>query len=94
MKAMSQTIYIVVAAVVIIVTGILVLAIFQGALAPAVGLTEAASLCQTQATLSCNSMNQMPPTWNTKNMKTTDGMKSCAELPDIGKACSDYKTES
>lgn len=80
MKAMSQTMYLVVAAIIIMVTAVVVIAIFWQGITPAIGLTEAASLCQTQATISCTSMNQMPPTWYVQNMKTTRGTLSCADL--------------
>ncbi len=88
MKAMSQTLYIVVAAIVILVTAVVVLVIFQLGMQPAVGLTEAKSLCLTQATLSCKTYNKMPPTWNVPNVKVTVGgkteTKACSAIEGLG----------
>lgn len=76
MKAMSQTMYLVVAAIIIMVTAVVVIAIFWQGVTPAIGLTEAKSLCLTQATTSCTTMNQMPPTWNVPNVKVIEGTKT------------------
>ena len=72
MKAMSQTLYLVVAAIVILVTAVVVLAIFFNVIPLATGLTEASSICQTEATMSCATYGKMPPTWNIQNRKVVD----------------------
>ena len=95
MKAMSQTMYLVVAAIVIMVTALVVIVIFWQGVTPAIGLTEAKSMCQTQATISCTSMNQMPPTWNVENVKIKEGSStyttSCSKVPGVtGQTCDAY----
>ena len=95
MKAMSTTLTLVVVAIVILITAVIVLTIFWQGVTPAVGLTEAKSICQTQATVSCATFNKMPPTWNVENMKVTvDGKTStmsCSKVPGItGNDCAAY----
>lgn len=84
MKAMSQTLYLVVAVVVILVTAVIILAIFWQGVTPAMGIAEAKSICQTQAAVSCATFVQMPPTWSVDNMRVSgDGKaetKSCAQI--------------
>ena len=84
MKAMTNTLYLVVAAVVILVTAVVVLTIFWQGMFPAVGLTEAKSLCLTQAQISCKTFQQMPPTWNVPNVKVRVGdtteTKACSQI--------------
>jgi hypothetical protein len=97
MKAMSHTLYLVVAAVVILVTALIVIVIFQLGVQPAVGLTEAKSLCLTQATLSCKTYNQMPPNWNIPNVKVTTSSgtetKACSAIEGLsGCTCSNIDT--
>lgn len=84
MKAMSNTLYLVVAAVVILVTAVVVLAIFFQGVTPATGITSAKSLCMTEATMSCATYGKMPPTWNIQNRKVTENGKtvdmSCSQV--------------
>ncbi len=98
MKAMSQTLVLVVAAVVILVTALVVLVMFQQGIQPAVGLTEAKSLCQTHATTSCTAFGQMPPTWNVENMRVVrDGKPqtvSCSSIEGLTNCrCNENKLE-
>jgi nitrate/TMAO reductase-like tetraheme cytochrome c subunit len=85
MKAMTHTLYLVVAAIVMLITAVVVLVIFQLGVQPAVGLTGASSICQTEATMSCAAYGKMPPTWNIQNRKVVDkdGVTrdmSCAQI--------------
>ena len=98
MKAMSHTLYLVVAAIVILVTAVVVIAIFFQGITPAMGLTEAKSLCLTQATMSCATYCKMPPTWNIPNVKVTVGgkteTKACSAIEGlVSCTCTDGKLE-
>ena len=93
MKAMSQSLYLIVAAVVILVTAIVILAIFFNIIPLATGITEASSICQTEASVSCASFGQMPTTWNVQNRDVSvDGTvskMSCSQIvkKKTGKEC-------
>lgn len=93
MKAMSQTLYIVVAAIVIMVTAIVVLAIFFPAMVPAAALADAKNLCLTKATSACAAFKTMPPDWNVVNVVVRTGdsseIKSCAGLTGMS-GCSGF----
>jgi hypothetical protein len=93
MKAMSHTLYLVVAAVVILVTALVVLTIFWRGVTPAIGIAEAKSICQTQAVTACATFGQLPPTWHVQNMRVVEGEvagdKSCSQImiEDTGSDC-------
>ncbi len=84
MKAMSNTLYLAVAAIVILVTAVVVLAIFFPAVFLASNLTQASTICQTEYTASCSAFGQEPPTWNVQNKEVRDGettrKMSCAQV--------------
>ena len=91
MKAMTNTLYLAVAAIVILVTAVVVLAIFLPAVNIASSLTQASTICQTEYTTSCATFEQEPPTWNiqNKNVKDRETTKkmSCAEIIDKTLSC-------
>ena len=85
MKAMSQTLYLVVAAMVILITAVVVLVIFFQGMAPATGFAEASALCQTKLSVSCTTFGENPPDWNVQNVKVRDSAQklvttSCSVL--------------
>ena len=84
MKAMSQTLYILVAAIIILVTAVVIISVFLQGVGPAVGLTEAKSLCQTQLATSCATFGQVPATWSVQNVNIDGEEKSCAQITNCG----------
>ena len=85
MKAMSQTLVIVVAVVVILVTGLIVMAIFNQAASNVMPMFQAKAICQTEASGSCAGFDKLPATWNVQNKKYLDEKGeettgSCANL--------------
>lgn len=64
MKALSTTILIVVTAVVILVAALVVLTIFGGGISNVAEITNQKNNCITQCTMTCQTMNAMPPTWS------------------------------
>ncbi|MCK4714806.1 MAG: hypothetical protein KAT35_04470, partial [Candidatus Aenigmarchaeota archaeon] len=58
---------------VILVTAVVVLAIFFPAVNLASNLTQAKVLCQTEYTTSCATFDQKPPTWNIQNKDVKQG---------------------
>lgn len=95
MKGMSQTLYLVVAAMVILVTAVVVIAIFFRGVGPATGIAEAKALCMTQATTACLTFDQMPPIWNVQNIKVTGetSEQSCAQVVGVSCTCNENKLE-
>ena len=96
MKAMTSTLTLVVAAIVILVTAVVILVIFQHGITPAVGLTEAKSLCLTEATTTCTAFGQMPSNWNipSKKVVTANGKtetQSCSQIVVSGCNCIENK---
>jgi hypothetical protein len=89
MKALSTTLVVAVAAIVIFITAVVVLAIFLNVIPIATGLTEAKAICQTEAVMTCASFGQLPPTWNVQNKKIVkDGQTrdmSCAQVMEENK---------
>jgi len=64
MKALSTTILIVVTAIVILVAALVVLTIFSGGIGNVGEITSQKNNCITQCTMTCQTMNSMPPTWD------------------------------
>jgi len=61
---MNTTLAVVVSAIVILITALVVITIFSGGINQVGSLTNARSICQTQASSSCRSTNSLPLTWN------------------------------
>ena len=102
MKALSTTILIVVTAVVILVAALVVLTIFGQGVQNVAAITQAQSLCLTNAQISCSASGgtAWPPVmWNTPSVRVAGGQpKSCSQVmlesqltcngcPDIAKGC-------
>ena len=64
MKGISQTLYLIVAAVVLIVVALVLLTIFGGGMQPAIRLTEARNICETERSVICSATGNLPPTWS------------------------------
>jgi disulfide bond formation protein DsbB len=83
MKAVSMTIYLIVAAVVILITALVILTIFGTGIQPIVDITTQRSICLQQGTISCQTTGELPPTWKIP-MKVNEGgkivEKSCSEI--------------
>jgi hypothetical protein len=81
MKALSTTILIVVTAVVILVAALVLLTIFGGGVGTVTEVTKLRSNCITQCTMTCSTMNVMPPTWSSmgcdKLAQSIDKQKDC-----------------
>jgi len=87
MKAISTTIYIVVAAVVILVAALVVLTIFGGGIQPVVDVTQARSICIQQASATCTTLGELPPTWWQETFNIKGNPKSCSDN-DVAGDCS------
>jgi len=79
-KGMSMTLTIIVAAVVILVTALVLLTIFGNSLIPIVGISQARAQCTAAAESSCGLTNQLPPTWNSPMYKVegSEGLVACS----------------
>ncbi len=95
-KAMSQTMWIVIGALVILVVALVVLTIFTGGVGKAGALSRFRENCQLQWKSSCSSLCAMPITWTipvlVKEGDQAGQMKSCdQELPGTNCQGSEFK---
>lgn len=92
MKAVSHTLWIIVAAVVILVVALVMLTIFGTGMGQFTNALEAKSWCVTQGKSTCT-FGGLPPTWAVNNIKIVnqDQLTSCkAELAcDTCTSCED-----
>lgn len=79
-KGMSMTLTIIVAAVVILVTALVLLTIFGTGITPVASIAEAKAQCTFQAETLCKTTGTHPPTWNMKTMNVGGELKSCEEV--------------
>jgi hypothetical protein len=79
MKAVSMTIYLIVAAVVILITALVILTIFGTGIQPIVDITQAKSICIQQGTITCKTTGKLPPTWEIPTMNTNEGPLACSD---------------
>ncbi|MFH1294752.1 MAG: hypothetical protein ABIH90_02305 [Candidatus Aenigmatarchaeota archaeon] len=87
-KGLSQTLWIVMAAVVVIVIALVMLTIFGGGIAPITTLTEFTNQCKNTAAISCQTTGLMPLNWNAQ-VNIGGSLKSCAsELSEM--SCDDF----
>ena len=94
MKGLSQTLYLVVVAVVILIVALVLLTIFGSGVGIISGLTQNENLCITKATSTCTSINQMPVDWNSRTL-TEEGYTdkvSCKTILSLVN-CKDNKLE-
>ena len=68
-KGLSQTIYLVVVAIVILIVALVLLTIFGGGMANITSITQAENICRQKAATSCSATQmidggQMPVDWN------------------------------
>ena len=80
LKGMTMTLTIIVAAVVILVTALVILTIFGSGIANVSSLAEAKVHCQTVGQASCSITGSVPPTWMANTVKQGNVMKSCSEI--------------
>ncbi len=84
MKGVSQTLWIVIAVVVLLVAALVVLTIFGGGLTPVVEATQQTNICMQQLSLTCSTTGTVPPGWSSVKYTVKNGdemsSKSCSEL--------------
>lgn len=79
-KGMSDTLAVVVAAIVILITALVIITIFSGSISPVGGIVEARSNCKIQAQTSCAAAGQLPETWNTPTHRVDQVTYPCSRL--------------
>ena len=88
MKGISQTLMIIVTAIVVLVAALIVLSIFGQGIGPMLDITQARNVCIQEASATCQAVHTMPPTWDTatktynENGKTVT--KTCKNIPGLG----------
>jgi hypothetical protein len=91
MKGISTTLVIIITAVVVLVAALVVLSIFGGGIQPVVDITQARSVCLSEAAGTCSLTGQMPSTWNSPIKSVNVGGRTVAMACSDGQlaACSD-----
>ncbi|MFH1337740.1 MAG: hypothetical protein ABIH55_02600 [Nanoarchaeota archaeon] len=83
MKGLSQTLYLVVVAVVILIVALVLLTIFGAGLGGVVELSEAQGFCGTEGATSCKATGGLPINWNLPAYNVEEeGMLSCKTILD------------
>ena len=83
MKGISQTLYLIVVAVVLIVVALVLLTIFSGGIQTVVEFSEAQNLCSTTAGTSCKTGAGLPVDWTIpKHVVKDRGLMSCKMIFD------------
>jgi len=78
---MNIALTVVVAAIVILITALVVITIFGSGVTQVSGIAEARSLCQTQCQTSCQATGSKPITWGVPTVRDSGGdLKSCEGL--------------
>jgi hypothetical protein len=84
---MNITLTVVVAAIVILITALVVITIFGSGISQVGSIAQANSVCRTQCEASCKATGSPPITWTAPTVKDADGnLKSCAEIISGGSA--------
>ncbi len=78
MRGISETLWIIVAAIVIMVTALVVLTIFSSGISNFTTLSQAAAFCETQGRASCGATGQLPPSWGAQTVKVNGVPDSCS----------------
>jgi len=89
-KGLSQTLYLVIVAVVLLILALVLLTIFGGSMTTVSSLTEAGNLCRTQAMASCAATNNMPYNWNMNTVNVGGVPKSCSSITTVPQNCALY----
>ena len=77
MRGISETLWIIVAAIVIMVTALVVLTIFSSGISNFTTITQAQAFCETQGRSSCGVTGQLPPSWQAQTVKVDGAVNSC-----------------
>ena len=82
MKGISTTLWIIIAAILALVVGLILLTMFGSSVASFASLADARNFCKNQCTISCNTLNQMPINWDA-NIKVGEEITTCRMLTGI-----------
>jgi hypothetical protein len=79
MRGITQTLWIVIALVVLIVAALVVLTIFSTGVQNVASLTQAKAVCGAQGRASCTAAGSLPITWGVPNIRIQEnnGVYSC-----------------
>lgn len=88
MKALSETLVIVITAVVILVAALVLLTIFGGGIGNVAIISSERSQCLSQATLTCSATSSMPVGWSS----VPKGGKTCQAWAEECKDCACINT--
>jgi len=82
MKGLSQTIYLIVVAIVILIVALVLLTIFGGGIRQVASLTDARVQCGLEGSSSCAAIGSLPTTWNVVmwNVQSEGKTMSCAQI--------------
>ncbi len=80
MKGLSETMYIIIAVIVILIVALVVLTIFRVVPTGISSIAEARSNCQITAQSTCAAIGTLPATWSSADKQTDQGLLSCRDL--------------
>lgn len=80
MKGLSETMYIIIAVIVILIVALVVLTIFRIVPTGISSIAEARSNCQITAQSTCVATGTLPSSWNFADKQTDQGLLSCRDL--------------
>ena len=81
-KGMSETLMIVVSAIIILIVALVLITMFSSSITPLGNLAQAKNNCMVQAKSTCASTGALPVTWAVQSVKTSDSdaLLSCKSL--------------
>jgi hypothetical protein len=85
-KGMSMTLTIIVAAVVILVTALVLLTMLGGSITPLASLTDARNTCKMAGKPLCETTGGLPPTWDIPSFSINNVIKKCSDTDVCGPA--------
>ena len=80
MKGLSTTLFLVVSAVVMLVTALVIITIFGGGMTQFASISDNMNHCTMTGSSSCSTVGQLPITWGLNNIKDGNDLKSCGSL--------------
>jgi hypothetical protein len=87
MKGLSETMYIIIAVIVILIVALVVLTIFSNVPTSVSTIADARNNCRLTAESSCAATGTLPVTWSTPSHRTDQGIIACSDSRLLGPSC-------
>ncbi|MFH1444955.1 MAG: hypothetical protein ABIF08_00555 [Nanoarchaeota archaeon] len=90
MKGLSQTLYLIVAAIIILIVALVLLTMFGGTMQHVGSFAQAKSICEQEASFTCKTTGTLPSSWSIITLDVAGEQVSCATIPGVRQSCSEY----